>query len=78
MHEETINVEESEDGFPAIFNDVIQLPTVRGHGGEYNWDNNWLTTGSGVQKGLIARWREQDSYPVAQSPQNKRWWQLKH
>lgn len=62
--EETIDVEEEgEDGFPAIFNDVIQQPTVRGHGGEYNWDNNWLNTGSGVQKGLIARWREEDSYP---------------
>jgi len=62
--EETIDVEEeSEDGFPAIFNDVIQRPTVRGHGGKYNWDNNWLNTGSGVQKGLIAKWREEDSYP---------------
>lgn len=62
--EGTIDIEaEGDDGFPVIFNEVIQQPSVRGHGGEYNWDNNWLITGSGVQKGLIARWREEDCYP---------------
>jgi len=24
----------------------------------YNFDNNWLNTGSGVQKGLISEWKE--------------------
>ena len=40
--EETVDFEaEDENDFPAIFN-IIQQPTVRGHGGELNWDNNWL------------------------------------
>ena len=30
-----------------------------GHGGIYDFDNNWLNTGSGVQKGLISKWREE-------------------
>lgn len=62
--EEAVDIEAvGEDGFPAIFNDVVQQPTVRGHGGVYDWDNNWLTTGSGVQKGLIAKWREEGICP---------------
>lgn len=46
-----------EDGSPAVFDEVLGGPTVRGHGGVYIWENNWLNTGSGVQKGLIQGWR---------------------
>jgi hypothetical protein len=49
------------DGFPAILEEVLEMPTVRGHRGDYDFDNNWLTTGSGVQKGLINKWFGKDS-----------------
>jgi hypothetical protein len=51
------------DGWPAIFDDVLRGPTVCGHHGNYDVDNNWLNTESGVQKGLIAMWREEGEYP---------------
>jgi hypothetical protein len=49
--------------FPLIWEEVLQGPTVRGHGGVYVWSNNWLNTGSGVQKGLIEGWKREGSYP---------------
>ncbi|KAF8805099.1 hypothetical protein BYT27DRAFT_7213380 [Phlegmacium glaucopus] len=52
-----------DDGLPAIFDQVLQGPTIRGHGGEYDVDNNWLTTGSGVQKGLIEGWQKEEQCP---------------
>ena len=51
------------DGFPAVFGDVLRGPTTRGHGGSYNFDNNWLNTGSGVQKDLITKWRDEGVCP---------------
>jgi hypothetical protein len=53
----------NNEGFPAIMDGVLENPTVRGHGGHYDFDNNWLNTGSGVQKGLIKDWYKEDSYP---------------
>ena len=52
-----------EDGLPAIFKRICDGPTVRGHGGEYDWANNWLNTGSGVQIGLIEDWRNSGRVP---------------
>ncbi|KAF8799110.1 hypothetical protein BYT27DRAFT_7202127 [Phlegmacium glaucopus] len=52
-----------DDGLPAIFDQVLQGPTVRGQAGEYDFDNNWLNTGSGVQKGLIEDWQKQEQCP---------------
>lgn len=52
-----------EDGLPAVFGEVLRGPTTRGHGGDYDFDNNWLNTGSGAQKGLIAKWRGEGVCP---------------
>jgi hypothetical protein len=51
------------DGLPSIFDDVLRGPTVRGHAGQYNFDNNWLNTGSGVQKALIREWKAAGTCP---------------
>ena len=60
----TLDIESLDsDGFPTIFSDVLKSPTVRGHGGVYNWDNNWAITGSGVQKSLIESWRQEGDCP---------------
>jgi hypothetical protein len=45
-----------QEGFPLVFEEVVSRPAVRGHGGDYSYNNNWLTTGSGVQKALISKW----------------------
>jgi hypothetical protein len=59
-----IDTESREDnGLPQIFYAVLAGPNVRGHGGVYNWENNWLVTGSGVQKGMIAEWMEEGECP---------------
>jgi hypothetical protein len=50
----------------ALCERVLEKPSVRGHGGTYDtydWDNNWLNTGSGVQKGIIRRWKEEGAVP---------------
>ena len=60
----TLDIETvGEDGSPAVFDQVLGGPTVRGHGGVYDWNNNWLNTGSGVQKGLVEEWRASGSVP---------------
>lgn len=51
----------------ALCEKVLEGPSVRGHGGSYetyDWDNNWLNTGSGVQKGLIRAWKEEGAVPA--------------
>jgi hypothetical protein len=50
-------------GFPAIMDEVLERPTVRGHGGKYNFDNNWLNTGSGAQQGMIKEWIKKEAFP---------------
>jgi hypothetical protein len=52
-----------EDGVPQILDAVLSRPTVRGHGGIYDLENNWLNTGSGVQKGLIQIWKGEGRVP---------------
>lgn len=64
-HQAIDTVSLGEDGLPEIFDAVLAGPNVRGHGGKYKWDNNWAITGSGVQKGLIAEWKD-----VGQVPEN--------
>ena len=55
--------EVDEDGNPAIWNEVLSCPTVRGHHGHYDFENSWLITGSGTQKGWIEDWKAAGSFP---------------
>ncbi|KAF8219101.1 hypothetical protein L208DRAFT_1343335 [Tricholoma matsutake] len=59
----TLDIETLRDGFPEILNEVMRRPTVRGHMDEYNFNNNWATTGSGSQQGLIQEWRDGGALP---------------
>lgn len=52
-----------DDGHPLIFEEIISGPTVRGHGGHYRFEDCWLITGSGVQKALVQKWREEGELP---------------
>jgi hypothetical protein len=67
FHETTnnpIDIEKlEEDNLPEVFWAVLAGPTVRGHYGSYEFGNNWLNTGSGVQKALIAEWMEEGTCP---------------
>jgi len=54
-----------EDGFPAVFEEVLWGPTLRGHWDDYDnydWDNNWFNTGSGVQA-LMRQWVGEGACP---------------
>jgi hypothetical protein len=53
----------AENNLPEVFLGVLAGPTVRGHLGSYKFDNNWLNTGSGVQKAMIAEWTEEERLP---------------
>lgn len=58
------DVEEVDaDGFPAVWEEVLRRPTVRGHHGRYNYHNNWLVTGNGTQKHLIESWKADKNFP---------------
>lgn len=52
-----------EDGLPLILEEIISRPAVRGHGGRFSFDDCWLNTGSGVQKALAIKWREENDLP---------------
>jgi hypothetical protein len=52
-----------EDAFPAVWEGVLALPTVRGHHDRYDFDNTWLITGSGTHKALIEEWKANGEYP---------------
>ena len=58
-----LDTETTRDGLPLIFDDVLSRPTVRGHGGDFKFEDCWLNTGSGVQKGLIERWKADGKVP---------------
>jgi len=46
------------DELQGILDEVLKGSMVWGHGeGGYNFDNNWLNTGSRVQRGLIVGWK---------------------
>jgi hypothetical protein len=51
------------DGFPSVWGQVLACPTVRGHHNRYDFDNTWLTTGSGTHKSLIGTWKANDNFP---------------
>jgi uncharacterized protein YcnI len=46
-----------------IFDDILSRPTVRGHGGNFRFKDCWLNTGSGVQKGLVEKWKADGILP---------------
>jgi hypothetical protein len=53
--------------FLELCEQFLDGPTVWGHGGmyeTYNWNNNWVNTGSSVQKGLVRRWQEARVVPA--------------
>jgi hypothetical protein len=52
------------DGLPAIYNQILECPTLRGHDGEFDLENTWLTTGSGTQKALIQKWKVEGKHPM--------------
>jgi hypothetical protein len=54
-----------EDELSQLLDRVLEGPAVRGHGGTRRFDieNNWLNTGSGVQRGVIAEWEKKDEIP---------------
>lgn len=59
-----LGIEDLDDvGLQAISLQVLSCPTVRGHNGFYDFQNNWLVTGSGTQKQLIQQWGESGVYP---------------
>jgi hypothetical protein len=55
--------EVDEHGNPAIWNQVLSCPTVRGHHGRYDFENTWLITGSGTQKAWIEEWKAMGRFP---------------
>jgi hypothetical protein len=59
----TLNIETLQDGFPEILYEVMHRPMVRGHMGEYDFNNNWATMGSSSQQGLIQEWRDGGTLP---------------
>ena len=51
LNQESLNIQKlGEDGLPLIFNEVLSKLTVRGHGGQFSFEDSWLYTGSEVQK----------------------------
>lgn len=59
-----VDVEELDaEGLPKAWEVVLEAPTVRGHHGVYNFDNNWLNTGSGTQKRLVEEWKAEKRAP---------------
>jgi hypothetical protein len=63
-NQQVLDIEKlGEDGVPKILDAVLSRPTVRGHGGIYDFDNNWLNTGSGVQKELVLKWKGRGRVP---------------
>jgi hypothetical protein len=52
-----------DDGLPSILKEVLSRPTVRGHGGEFTFEDCWLNTGSGVQKAMIEKWKVDGTVP---------------
>jgi hypothetical protein len=54
-----------EDDLWPLLDKVLEGPTVRGHGGthKFDWENNWLNTGSGVQISAISSWKNEGVIP---------------
>lgn len=55
--------EADEEGFPLVWRSILTAPSVRGHHGHYDFENNWLITGSGTQKQMIKGWVESKVIP---------------
>ena len=52
-----------EEGILRAWRMVLEVPTVCSHNGHYDFDNNWLNTGSGTQKQLVKGWKAEKTIP---------------